>query len=190
MERALAPPGTKELWYRLYQSLPCKHHGLAGHRARSAGLEIVILLHSNFRSNYQKLLKLEPASQPANQPASSRGTEGKKNLGKFYQRFARPCAVDLGQGLKICFGKTQIEEQELSLSRSWHKAHSHAYNPPFHLSRLQRICLPAIFELVIRPGPPFVASSGHVMILGTIAYSYPCNTEGPTYHRLPAWVRA
>eukprot|EP00808_Paulinella_micropora_P017501 g59425.t1 len=32
MERALAPPGTRELWYRLYQSLPCKHHGLAGHR--------------------------------------------------------------------------------------------------------------------------------------------------------------
>eukprot|EP00808_Paulinella_micropora_P015014 g76524.t1 len=32
MERALAPPGTREIWYRLYQSLPCKHHGLAGHR--------------------------------------------------------------------------------------------------------------------------------------------------------------
>eukprot|EP00808_Paulinella_micropora_P005043 g74462.t1 len=110
---------------------------------------------------------------------------------QIYQTCARPCAVDLGEGLKICFlVKQQIEEQELSLSRSWHKAHSHAYNPPFHLSRLQRICLPAIFELVIRPGPPFVASSGHVMILGTSAYSYPCNTEGATYHRLPAWVRA
>eukprot|EP00808_Paulinella_micropora_P027584 g72310.t1 len=35
MERALAPPGTREIWYCLYQSLPCKHHGLAGHRGQS-----------------------------------------------------------------------------------------------------------------------------------------------------------
>eukprot|EP00808_Paulinella_micropora_P023256 g10068.t1 len=45
MERALAPPGTREIWYRLYQSLPCKHHGLAGHRdlvALSSNVTILI----------------------------------------------------------------------------------------------------------------------------------------------------
>eukprot|EP00808_Paulinella_micropora_P028371 g51996.t1 len=43
MERALAPPGTRELWYRLYQSLPCKHHGLAGHRVNTLPTDFLVL---------------------------------------------------------------------------------------------------------------------------------------------------
>ena len=39
-------------------------------------------------------------------------------------------------------------EQELNLSRSWHKGHSHAYNTPFLFKSSTKDLSPPIFELV------------------------------------------
>ena len=65
------------------------------------------------------------------------------------------------------------QEQGLNLSRSWHKGTlSCLQYPVLYLSRLQRICLPAIFELIIQhiaQRDCFVAgwNLSHVMILGS-----------------------
>ena len=55
---------------------------------------------------------------------------------------------------KLCVRKegescisNKSSERRLNLSRSWHKGHSHTYNTPFYLSRLQRICLSRYLNL-------------------------------------------
>ena len=44
--------------------------------------------------------------------------------------------------------KNKSSEQELNLSGSWHKGHSHAYNTPFLFKSYTKDLSPPIFELV------------------------------------------
>lgn len=51
-----------------------------------------------------------------------------------------------GEGGGVSLNKSL--EQELNLSRSWHKGHSHAYNTPFLFKSSTKDLSPPIFELV------------------------------------------
>ena len=47
----------------------------------------------------------------------------------------------------------QVWERRLNLNRSWYKDHSRAYNTPFFLSRLRRICLLQYLRVLLSPTP-------------------------------------
>ena len=77
----------------------------------------------------------------------------------------RPLITVEETGSFLTCGVTRVEqtrfqfgEQGLNLNRSWHGDHSHAYNTPFFLGRIRRICL---FEYLLELSSPTAPSLSH-----------------------------